>query len=231
MKTAFLIDFLVGKKILVGQLWSTLIVALCICLPIGNVYVALCAVVVALVVSTGFSLFAYDEQNGWERFRAGFPMSRSEIIWGRLAFIMALAAVSAAFGAVACLAISALSPLFAPALGPVFDYAPDAFVVDLSQLACVIVLTIAVVSLMMAVFIPLIAKFGMTRATRLAPLAFALVFVVMIAAGGESVSLALDNALSGMGPLVLCAIGLTVTAIICALTGAIAARLYEAREF
>ena len=77
-------DFITCKQMLKTQLLISAIIALAVSLPTGTVNVVCPTVAVSMAVSTAVSVVALDERNGWEGFRACMPLSRADIMRGRM---------------------------------------------------------------------------------------------------------------------------------------------------
>ena len=114
---------------------------------------AACAMVPILVM---FSLFGYDDQNGWLRYRAALPLARRDIVVGRYLSIVAcsLAALVALFSVtMACV-------LAFPALGIEMEQTstPEIFSACVASTAIVLVLV--------AIAQPFSIKFGGSKGVR-----------------------------------------------------------------
>ena len=114
---------------------------------------AACAMVPMLVM---FSLFGYDDQNGWLRYRAALPLARRDIVVGRYLSIVAcsLAALVALFSVtMACV-------LAFPAVGIEMEQTstPEIFSACVASTAIVLVLV--------AIAQPFSIKFGGSKGVR-----------------------------------------------------------------
>lgn len=114
---------------------------------------AACAMVPILVM---FSLFGYDDQNGWLRYRAALPLARRDIVVGRYLSIVAcsLAALVALFSVtMACV-------LAFPAVGIEMEQTstPEIFSACVASTAIVLVLV--------AIAQPFSIKFGGSKGVR-----------------------------------------------------------------
>lgn len=114
---------------------------------------------------------ATDEQNGWERFRLTLPLTRRQVVFGRYAslalvaigtIVFALALSFLLLGVISCMPAGTLPEGLTPA-----------------ALVGSVVGAVGVITLGMAVTLPLVFRFGMTRATRFVPV----VVVIAIACG------------------------------------------------
>lgn len=114
---------------------------------------AACAMVPMLVM---FSLFGYDDQNGWLRYRAALPLARRDIVVGRYLVIVACSSVAL----VALFAVTMACVLAFPALGIEVEQTsmPEIFS------ACVASTAIALV--LVAIAQPFSVKFGGSKGVR-----------------------------------------------------------------
>lgn len=183
------------------------------------------------------SLAGYDNQNGWERYRATLPFSRKDIICARYLCIIAFSAVMAC--AAVLLNIIAL-PFFDPtgilAL-PFFDHTgipstgQTVFEITMASAASMLI------SLMM-VFLaqPLFFRFGHMEALRLSVGLFALMgcgTMAMLSSSNPISNWLMSIAGANPDPAVLgclCA-GIAVLALVpCAISCAVSTKVYRARD-
>lgn len=170
MKTMIVADFTVMKSTL-AQLAG---ICVAVALIMGVVMDTMAGAVAAIAAMTPFmflfSLCAYDEQNGWERFRLTLPLSRRQVAFGRYATMAVLCAAVALFSLVVGFLVVAVASWASEGLGlsvpPGLTWAESsAAAMTASALA-----SIAVILAACAVALPLLMRFGMTRATRFVPL-------------------------------------------------------------
>ena len=172
------------------------------------------------------SLAGYDNQNGWERYRATLPLSRKDIICTRYLCIIAFSAVMAC--AAVLLNIIAL---------PFFDHTgipstgQTVFEITIASAASMLI------SLMM-VFLaqPLFFRFGHMEALRLSVGLFALLWCLAIATLSSSNPISnwlMSIAGANPDPAVLgclCA-GIAVLALtLCAISCAVSTKVYRVRD-
>lgn len=172
------------------------------------------------------SLAGYDNQNGWERYRATLPFSRKDIICARYLRIIAFSAVMAC--AAVLLSIIAL---------PFFDHTgipstgQTVFEITIASAASMLI------SLMM-VFLaqPLFFRFGHVEALRLSVGLFALLWCLAIATLSSSNPISnwlMSIAGANPDPAVLgclCA-GIAVLALaLCAISCTVSTKVYRARD-
>lgn len=224
-------DYITCKTMLRQQLIVAAIVALAVSIPTGSVIVVCPTVAVAMTMSAAVSVVALDERNGWEGFRSCMPLSRRDIIWGRMGFIALLALASVLLGLALSVAISAAVQLVGPAAG--LDPAGYGYEgLDLIFTACIAVLVLAFA---LGVTMPLIARFGMTGAVRFVSLVWVALFIVGFIAIdrtplGSALASGLD-ALMSSAPWLACLLVLAVAAAVYLVGSAVSAKLYQRREF
>lgn len=234
MKAMIVSDFAVLRSALLQLVGICVVIALFMGYAMGTLVGGAAAIAVMPPFMLLFSLAATDELNGWERFRLTLPLTRRQVVFGRYASLGLIAAATIAFslalsflllGVISCMPAGILPEGLTPADNP-----PAALVGS-------VVGAVGVITLGMAVSLPLIFRFGMTRATRLVPV----VVVIAIAAGisffdagiqptGVLASLAqwLDT---GSNYLLLAIAMVAAVALVYAASALIAAKLYEKREF
>ncbi len=172
------------------------------------------------------SLAGYDNQNGWERYRATLPFSRKDIICARYLCIIAFSAVMAC--AAVLLNIIAL-PFFDPTGIP--STGQTVFEITIASAASMLI------SLMM-VFLaqPLFFRFGHMEALRLSVGLFALMgcgTMAMLSSSNPISNWLMSIAGANPDPAVLgclCA-GIAVLALaLCAISCAVSTKVYRARD-
>lgn len=186
-----------------------------------------------------FSVAAYDEMNGWEAFRLGLPLSRSSVVRGRYASLLLVTVAATVFGIVYALLVALLAAVFADGMGQntllaslLLESNPPEIIAASGCMGAAAMLLMATVTL------PLVMRFGMTRATRFVPLVVLFAVVGLVALLGEGGPLA-SVVPQGMqwlmtsddGFVTLVAGSLGVTLVLYAISAFISVRLYAAREF
>lgn len=235
MKTMIVSDFAILRSALFQLAGICLVIGAFMGWAMGSVAGAAAAIAAMVPFMMLFSLAATDEQNGWDRFRLTLPLTRRQVVWGRyasLGLIILGTITFAALVAFAFLAVAAglqdgmLPAGLAPAENP-----PAAIVGAIVGAACVI-------SVGMDVALPLIMRFGMTKATRIVPaiVVVALAFgVAFFDAGGIPVASGLTGLIqwldTGNNYLFAAAAIIVAAALLYAASATIAAKLYEQREF
>ena len=176
MKAMIVSDFAVLRSALLQLVGICVVIALFMGYAMGTLVGGAAAIAAMPPFMLLFSLAATDELNGWERFRLTLPLTRRQVVFGRYASLGLIAAATIAFslalsflllGVISCMPAGILPEGLTPADNP-----PAALVGS-------VVGAVGVITLGMAVTLPLIFRFGMTRATRLVPV----VVVIAIAAG------------------------------------------------
>lgn len=180
-----------------------------------------------------FTLTAYDEQNGWERFRGCLPVSRGAIVQARYAILL--------LTSIALLLIAVALGMLIVNLVPLFEFVPEdiraalAAENDLGTMLLVCGAGVGATLLMAALLLPFAMRYGQTRALRHAPLAFCALALAAVwilpnfaNAGGTEALLAFLRD-PGNGAL----IGIVAASVLAAVyvgSCALAMRLYRAKE-
>lgn len=235
MKAMMVSDFCVMKNALLQMVGILAAVGVVMAWAMDTVVGAAAAVGAMVPFMYLFSVGSLDEQNGWERFRLTLPLTRRQVIFGRYGSTAAVAVAAAVGG----LLMGTLITLVVGALGGEEGWAsglsaaqnpPEALLTST-------LLTLAVFLLGAAVALPLMARFGMTKATRFVPLVVVLAMALGVAALETPLSSGvlaewsawvMGDALHGallVGDALLAAVVLYVV------SAFVAARLYEQREF
>ncbi len=182
-----------------------------------------------------FSIGAIDELNGWERFRMSLPISRRNVVLGRYASAAIVSILSLAVG----IAIGAIITAAAGAL-PLPDEAAAALSWDNNPIDAIIGASAAgvgIIMVTMSVTLPLIMRYGMTKAVRIIPIAFLLLFCLGLGAisqglfGAEGLEGVVEFILGGNASApAIAAAALAIVAAIYALSAAVAVKMYAKRE-
>ena len=206
MKAMIFSDLITSKNSILTLLGVTVLIAIFIAIPTGTLYGAIGACAAMIPFMYLFSISAYDEMNGWERFRLTLPISRRQVAYGRYASM---------------LIVCVCSLVIAIALGLLIGLA--------ALLTQVVILLVATLTL------PFILRYGMTKATRIAPMV--LIFAISglaVLLGNTPIVGELEVFLGGMGQLQMVLLGAGIVVVVLALYAAsalVAARFYEHREF
>lgn len=185
-----------------------------------------CAVSAMSPIMVMSSLAGFDNQNGWERYRATLPLSRKDIICARYLSIIVFSAVMACAAVLLnIIALPILNNTGIPSTGQTI------FEIAIASVASMLIS-------LMIVFLaqPLFFRFGHMEALRLSAGLFALLGCLVMA--GLSSSNPISNwlmSIAGANPDsavlgCLCA-GIAVLALVlCALSCAISIKVYRARD-
>lgn len=234
MKAMIVSDFAVLRSALLQLLGICAIIALFMGYAMGTLVGGAAAIAAMPPFMLLFSLAATDEQNGWERFRLTLPLTRRQVVFGRYAslalvaigtIVFALALSFLLLGVISCMPAGTLPEGLTPAENP-----PAALVRS-------VVGAVGVITLGMAVTLPLVFRFGMTRATRFVPVVVVIAIACGIGffdAGIQPTGVLADLVQwldTGSNYLFLAAALVAVVALIYVASAFVAAKLYEKREF
>ncbi|MEC4176755.1 ABC-2 transporter permease [Adlercreutzia sp. R21] len=236
MKTMIVADFCTLRNALLQLMAICVVIALFMGYAMGTLIGMAAAIAAMPPFMLLFSLAATDEQNSWERFRLTLPLTRRQVVFGRYAslgliaigtIVFALALSFLLLGIISFVPSGILPEGLTPAENP-----PAALVGS-------VVGAVGVITLGMAIALPLVFRFGMTRATRFVPV----IVVIALAAGigffdanisftsggfFSNLMLWLDT---GNNYLFLAAALVAVVALVYGASALIATKLYEKREF
>lgn len=232
MKAMIFSDLITSKNSFFMLLGTTVLIAIFIAIPTGTLYGSIGACAAMIPFMYLFSISAYDEMNGWERYRLTLPISRRQVAYGRYASMLIVCVCSLVIAIALGLLIGAVVdalPGGAVPEGLRLSNAGAGDVVGTALLTQLVILLVATLTL------PFILRYGMTRATRIAPmvLIFAICGLVVLL-GNTSIVGDLEVVLGGMGQLQMVLLGAGAVVIVLALYAAsalVAARFYEHREF
>ncbi|MEY8460290.1 ABC-2 transporter permease [Eggerthellaceae bacterium 24-137] len=234
MKTMIVSDFAILRPTLIQLAGICAVVALAMGYATGSVASGAAAIAAMTPFMLLFSLAAIDEQGGWERFRLTLPITRRQVVFGRYATLGTIAlgtiafALALSFGVLAVLALlpAAIVPEgLAPAENP-----PAAIIGGVVGGVCVIMVG-------MAVALPLIMRFGMTKATRIVP-AVVVIFLALgvgfFGSGIQPTGVLADFVQwldAGSNYLVAAALITLAATAVYVVSALVAAKLYERRAF
>ena len=236
MKAMILTDLVALKNSLAQTLAMFFLVGVAMAIGTGTVVSAAASISTMTVFPFAITLVSYDELNQWQRFRATFPISKRDTVLGRYATILLVTVGSVLFAIVSTGVIVTAASLLPLPEGITENLNwENAGILELSASAFMASLVVLWgVSLML----PLVAKFGMTKATRFAPVGLILIVVAAFAL--------LDSCLSGtdvitplltwyngnpdaaFAAIVIAAFVITIA--IYAASASVAVKLYENRE-
>ena len=231
MKAMFMSDLQVAKKYLIQQLVIAVLIGAFICFMTENLYVAAPMLAVFIPFSLAFTIIAFDERGDWQQFRLALPMSRTDVIVGRYASLALLAVIGLVIGYAVTLIVVAAAELL-PTIPQLAN-----LMVNFSWQAVLFsgVIGLVLILVMLAIIMPLVSRFGMTKTVRYLPV------VIMIGA------MLLFNALSQFeipqfllnfitwvktpeGTIALAVIAAAIVVVLYAASAALSVKLYAKRE-
>lgn len=127
---------------------------------------------------------AYDDQNGWGKYRLTLPVSKRDVVLGRYAAIVTLGLIGALVGIVASLAIMAAASAVELPGGISESLALNGDRVVGMALATAVCVLIG--SVVVSVVAPVFFKFGQTKATQILPTVIVVLFIVPVIVLGNS---------------------------------------------
>lgn len=231
MRAMLISDLLILKKYLVMQTGISIVLGVAMAFMLGNIYVIPPIIGLTGPFALVFSLIALDERGSWEQFRLVLPLSRADIMCGRYASLALVALGCLVFGFIVFGVIAAAAAAL-PGVAVLSD-----LLVNFSWQALVFAAAISLgfIVIIFSFILPLIARFGMTKAVRLVPIVivFGVVIVFNVGPTYGAPQLLSDLAawiLSPEGTLGAIGIIVLVTAILYAASCALSVKLYERRE-
>lgn len=232
MKAMLMSDILTARKYFRSQLLIVLVVSVFIAITMNTPHVIVPVFTCGIPFSIAFTLMAFDERNDWQKFRLALPLSRKNIMTGRYASFALITGAGLVVGIVVMVLVVLLGYAL-PSIPVIANLSAD---FGWQPLMLTSALSIALMLIMLAVALPLVARFGMTRAVRFIPL-LALFLVVAFGALSENDMMpeyvaSLTNWIStDAGTIGVSLIALGVTALLYAISCVVSIKLYEKREF
>lgn len=229
MKAMIFSDLVTSKNSLPALFGMTIFVSVFIAIVTETLVVAVACMAAMVPFMYLFSISAYDEQNGWERFRLTLPISKKQVAYGRYA---------STFIVVICSLV--VSILLGCVLGLIAEALPEDMVpsgLALSAFGIPTIVSVAVITqliiLVAAIFtLPLIMRFGMTKGSRIVPI----VLVIALSTFAAFFSNSLDESTiahffsdEGMMALLL-SLACAAALLLYVGSAVLSARLYERRE-
>ena len=233
MKTMFMFDLLTATKMLKSQVVLSVVVAVIFGVSTDMPLAIIPFMALMLAYATGFTLIAYDERNDWERFRLTLPLSRANVVQGRYATFVVMTLVGFVLG----MAVTAIVYGLSLALPQTELFAGLFEGMDWQIVLGMVAASIAFSLALWLVALPLVARFGMTKAVRYLPLAFIILLpsgTVLVQKAGPPPAFVLDLAAwasTPTGTVTLVAAVLAVMAVLTVLSCMLSVKLYERREF
>lgn len=127
---------------------------------------------------------AYDDQNGWGRYRLTLPVSKRDVVMGRYAAIVTLGLIGTVVGVAASLAVMGVASVVELPGGISESLALNGD--RLTGMAIATAVCILIGSLVASVMSPMYFKFGQTKATQLLPTVIVILFVTPVVILGNS---------------------------------------------
>ena len=229
MKAMIFSDLVTSKNSLASLFGITAFVSLFIAFTTETLVVAVACMAAMIPFMYLFSIAAYDEQNGCERFRLTLPISRKQGAYGRYASMAIISLCS--LGAAVVLGI---------VVGLAADALPAGSVpqgLALSEFSIPIILEVAVftqlIIMIAALFtLPLIMRFGMTKGSRIVPIVLVLALSTSAALFSNSIEPAVIGSFFGDANAILLAlvVACVIVVTLYVASALLSARLYEQRE-
>lgn len=231
-------DFIATKSYLSQIVVISIVIAFFIWIGTGQLVSGLAAIAAMLPFMYTFSIAAYDELNGWERFRLTLPITRRQTAFGRYVSILLVTIASdilmLAFAGLAYL-IATLLPQF-----PAMESVVAGFSLGAEVSHAILVSSIMLITA--AVSMPLFMRFGMTKGARVVPLVMVMIMVgvlYMIGASEEGLlqalpfleTLLVPSVGEVWGSLAMSGIVFAIVFAVYALSALLSAKLYERRQF
>lgn len=215
------------------------IVAVVMVVMSGSLVVSIAAICAMVPLMYAFTISAYDELNGWERFRLTLPISRAQVAYGRYASVFAMVVicdVAAALFSLVVMGVMSVAPPDMQVLGLMASENPPSVIFGVISCASALILFVAALTL------PLFMRFGMTKGTRLVPVILVLLLALgpWLASESGLLTMSLPGGLGTLeemfahigGPFVVVGIIIASAAVVVFfLSALLSARLYRARQF
>ncbi len=237
MKTMILSDFIAIRHSIIQTFAIAAFIGAVCAIAFGNVIVMTACICAAVPIGFLFGLAAIDDRKDWSGYRLSMPLSRRDVVTGRYAFL-ALVMVAAGLASIVLswvfsLIVSGLMPSLGIGVALTNDTVP-LFAGDSVDLLFALMTAFTFVLFALAITLPLVMRFGLTRAIRFVPVAFCIVFLIVFFAAGdsailESVAHAIEHSLALQ--IAVPVAGFAVAACCFAASAALSVRLYAHREF
>lgn len=231
MKTMICSDFLSMRSTLIQLSLIVAVIVLVMAFVTDSLVASTAAIVAMAPFMFLFSVAALDEQNGWERFRLTLPLSRRQVILGRYASVLLATVATVAGVLIFVFVIGGVAQLISggdpssPLACASYDSNPPTVILGSAVMAALVILVGCSVAL------PLVARFGVTKASRFVPLAVVLMLAFGVGFCGEYfTSVDFSELLENAGTVAFVAVATVVVLAVYALSALLAAKLYEQRE-
>lgn len=163
MKAMIFSDLITSKNVAVQLLLVSVVICGFLAWGTNETIVGTAAMATMTPMMYLFSIFAYDEMNGWERFRLTLPITKRQVAYGRYISMLIIAVISLLAAWIVSFAFLAIVQACG-GLGMGTELVnPDAFIAILDCGFAGFIFIIVLASLTL----PLLMRFGMNKATRL----------------------------------------------------------------
>lgn len=233
MKTMLAFDLLTAKKIMKSQVVLSVIVAGIFAVSTNMPAGIIPCLALMFAYSAGFTLVAYDERNDWEELRLTLPLSRADIVRGRYATFAVMTLAGIVLGIVLTVVLYGLAQM-APTAPVLSAFAEG---IGWQMMVAMVVSSVVFSLVLWMIALPLVARWGMTKAVRYLPLAFIVILPIatmLMQKAGPPPAFILDFAVwaaTPAGTLIVAAAVVALMAMLFALSCALSVKLYEKREF
>jgi ABC-2 type transport system permease protein len=235
MKAMIACDFACLRTALKSVLLSSVFVALVVLIGMGSFYILPACLSAMIFLTLINNLFAYDELNGWQGLRLTMPITRKQTVEGRYASALMLVL----YGTVVGIAITVV--LIGVAMIAESIPASSGFAAGLlangawQGIALSAFAGVSLSILIAAVMLPVVLRNGLTKGTRVLPVAFALVVVMLLALGQGVMQMPQPEGLvawlqTDTGAILLILVVLVVSILLLVLSCLVSIRLYAKRE-
>lgn len=236
MKAMIKSDFITMKHSLGQLMFIMLVVALVMSILTETVITGTAAFAIMIPFMFILSIAAYDELNGWQRFRLTLPITRRQMVAGRYLgtlILFVLCDVLAVLFALVVMEVCSSLPAGVVPVGLTFEGN------NVESLMAAIVLTSFIGIVVAAVTMPMIMRYGVTKATRLVPVVLVLLLagsMYLLEEFGVSDQLMVLVGANGSVDIfssfqLIIYIGLAVALVLYAVSAVVANKLYATRQF
>ena len=166
MKAMIFSDLIVSKRSAMQLLAISIVICGFLTWGMSSVVAGTAAMATMTPLMYLFSIFAYDEMNGWERFRLTLPISKRQVAYGRYISTLVISVISLIF----TLVISFVFVFVIQACG---GLGMETDISDPEMPAAILYCGLAgflFIVMLASLNLPLLMRFGMNKATRLLPL-------------------------------------------------------------
>lgn len=240
MKRAYLMELTIFRDYIRQLMGVGFFVAIFVSAGMGSIVAAPAILTMMFFMMGTMAAAAYDEQNGWGRFRLNMPVSRRDIVLGRYGVIVTLGLVGLAAGWAACAVLLALSGVVDLPFGLSQAIAFDQEMLQGAVFATAFCLALG--ALIAAIETPIYFRFGQNKTTQWLPMITVLLFVgpMLIVSGTgildsgavhmETITRLLGFIETPMGVAVCFGIAVAFAVVVLGISAAVSLKLYDRRE-